>query len=281
MKEKMSNAEITAQNKQRIDELFEKVKTMSDAEYYAFLMKMSEMQYRYSYRNKMILILENASWCMGFRQWMEKYHRFVKKGESAIWILAPRIVTEEKESKENPDEKLSEKHCVGFQSVPVFDVKQTEGDDSIIRAEIDEKNLYKSSHSDVKLTDLIRVCECFELSVGFEEMSNLQGGYAVGDRIALNSFYDSNAHCGTILHELAHHLLEHTGSRHELPKEIKETEAETVCFLLCQRLGIDRRSEFYLRSYQEGVEIAESFERIDSVVWQVLEKVEEKEAVYA
>ncbi len=54
---------------------------------------------------------------------MEGLNRFVKKGERAIRILAPRLKQAENEETGEMEEK-----CIGFISVPVIDVSQTDGD---------------------------------------------------------------------------------------------------------------------------------------------------------
>jgi hypothetical protein len=37
-----------------------------------------------------------------------------------------------------------------------------------------------------------------------------------------------------------------------LPKDLGEFEAESVCYLLCERLGIDNPSDEYLSGYLKG-----------------------------
>ena len=88
---------------------------------------------RWSMRNRLLAILQLAQrreslddvHLMGFRQW-EKYKRRVRKGEKAIWILAP--VTR-KIRDTDADGAVTEKTIVsGFKSVPVFNISQTDGD---------------------------------------------------------------------------------------------------------------------------------------------------------
>lgn len=61
----------------------------------------------------------------GFKQW-QAVGRSVKKGESAIWILAPRMVSKEKTNSEGEKEKTS--FLAGFLTIPVFGLDQTEGE---------------------------------------------------------------------------------------------------------------------------------------------------------
>lgn len=61
--------------------------------------------------------------CRGFRQW-EEVGRKVKKGAKAVYILGP--VTRKIEDKATGDTKVI---VVGFRSIPVFSIEDTEGDD--------------------------------------------------------------------------------------------------------------------------------------------------------
>ena len=66
----------------------------------------------------------------------------------------------------------------------------------------------------------------------------------------------------TLIHEVAHIYCGHTGDqknsqmsgcdRKTLPKKIKEFEAESVCWLITQRRGIDNPSHKYLAQYLDS-----------------------------
>lgn len=75
--------------------------------------------------------------------------------------------------------------------------------------------------------------------------------------ILLNERHSKEAKYATLAHELAHLYCGHLGTpndrwwpdRQGLPIEVREFEAEAVCYLLCKRLGIDNPSEQYLSGY--------------------------------
>jgi len=81
--------------------------------------------HRYSLGNQMLILHQrpDASLVAGFRDWQEKFGRTVRRGEKAIWVLAP--VTYTRVTVENGAEQ-EEEHLL-FRPVPVFDVSQTEG----------------------------------------------------------------------------------------------------------------------------------------------------------
>jgi hypothetical protein len=78
--------------------------------------------------------------------------------------------------------------------------------------------------------------------------------------VLLNAKHSPEAKYATLTHELAHLYCGHLGTpdptwwpdRRGLSEGTREFEAESVCYLLCSRLGIDNPSETYLAGYLEG-----------------------------
>jgi hypothetical protein len=75
----------------------------------------------------------------------------------------------------------------------------------------------------------------------------------------LNSAHSHEVQYATLVHELAHLYCGHLGTpnqswwpgRSHLSVNVREFEAESVCYLVCRRLGIDNPSEKYLAGYVE------------------------------
>lgn len=75
--------------------------------------------------------------------------------------------------------------------------------------------------------------------------------------ILLNSTLSAEAKYATMVHELAHLYCGHLGTpdskwwpdRRGLNDRIREFEAESVCYLVCSRLGIENPSDEYLSGY--------------------------------
>lgn len=78
---------------------------------------------RYSVNNQLIIALSrpDASYVCGFRAWLQLGYR-VRKGEKAIWILAPIPVKDRGAASEEDGEKPR----VFFRAVPVFDRTQVD-----------------------------------------------------------------------------------------------------------------------------------------------------------
>jgi antirestriction protein ArdC len=162
----------------------------------------------------------------GFATW-KRLGRSVRKGERAIWILAPmvgrRIRTADDEER---------RPIIGFRPVAVFDVAQTEGD------------------------DLPRVCSnlegddpeaCYALledrarAFGYGvELTELPGG-TNGDcsfarrRIRVEVRNHPAQRVKTLAHELAHALLHEDG----VDRALAELEAESTAYVVCGSLGLD------------------------------------------
>jgi hypothetical protein len=76
-------------------------------------------------------------------------------------------------------------------------------------------------------------------------------------RIRLNKAHDPNVRFATLIHELAHLFLGHLGmdaylkipARSNIPHELRELEAESVCFIVCRRNDVEPDSYRYLAGY--------------------------------
>jgi antirestriction protein ArdC len=76
---------------------------------------------RYSVNNQLLIALArpDASYVAGFRAWLELGYQ-VRKGEKAIWILAPMTVKQRGRTEQAEEEQRR----VFFRAVPVFDRAQ-------------------------------------------------------------------------------------------------------------------------------------------------------------
>jgi hypothetical protein len=91
-------------------------------------------------------------------------------------------------------------------------------------------------------------------------------------RMQINSALDKGAQYATLTHELGHLYAGHLGTPNEkwwpdrshLGLEEREFEAESICYLICQRAGIANPSDAYLAGYmQSRKDIPEiSFDRV-------------------
>ena len=95
--------------------------------------------------------------------------------------------------------------------------------------------------------------------------------------LLLNSSLSPESKYGTLVHELGHLYCGHLGTpdekwwpdRRGLSIEICEFEAESICYLVCTRLGLDNASAEYLAGYVRKYETTPpiSLDRVIKSSW--------------
>jgi antirestriction protein ArdC len=182
--------------------------------------------------------------------------RTIKKGEKAVWILAPWF-----EKIETEDEEKEPKVLKGFFSVPVFDISQTEG--KPVKRGI-------TTNSDVDFEELRSATEKAGWTVVFKPLEVIMGGYVTSNNgeIILNSNLDKTENTGTLIHEWVHKELRHPDRG--TPAQVEEQQAETATYLVCKVLGIERKSVFYLKSWGLSENILKDFYKVDRVAKKII-----------
>ena len=110
---------------------------------------------RWSWHNQLLVALCGTVDARGIKQWNQA-GRKVRKGSSAIWILAPCV--KKIKEKDNASEEKERQVIYGFRSVPVFAVEDTEGDPLP-----DKDDKYDSWAAQLPLMD---VAESWGINVG-------------------------------------------------------------------------------------------------------------------
>ena len=140
----------------------------------------------------------------GFRTWL-KLGRSVRKGETALRILAPVTVKE----RDTLSGEESDERRVFFKTAFVFDISQTDvlpGTEPVA-LEPPHQPLTGDSHAHL-LAPLRRFAESLGYSVSFEVIEGSAGGWcdAKAKRIAVDAGVPANAQLRTLIHECAHAL---------------------------------------------------------------------------
>jgi len=183
----------------------------------------------YSYGNVLLIAAQRheATRVAGFNAW-RKLDRPVRKGEKAIWILAPVVY-------KNADiEDDGDQHRIvrGFRRVPVFDVAQTDGEE------------LPSAGTRLDGDDPLGVYAklvTFAESIGFAVEDYRFPGATNGEcshgehRIRVAVCNSPAQRVKTLAHELAHAQL-HQRFEH---RALAELEAESTAYVVCRALGID------------------------------------------
>jgi hypothetical protein len=147
---------------------------------------------------------------------------------------------------------------VGF----VYDVSDTVGDD----LPIDLQSHFRAEGvlDQDMINNAIDCCHKKNIMVEYDKTIALSlAGRASHDkfnntrRITINAQHSKEVQFSTLCHEIAHLMLGHLGeftycqckARTNLSKEVREIEAESVSWLVCDRLGIKTDAERYLNGY--------------------------------
>ena len=265
--------------------------TSSD-EWQRYLATMAKF-HRYSFGNVMLIMFQrpDATRVMGFGSkdgstgW-KSLGRSVRKGEHAIWILAPMTVRDREAEAEAGGKVMK---VIGWKSVPVFDISQTDGD------ELPEPvKLLDGDEPEGLFAELTGVA----LSLGITSVTDADLGKANGvtyadGRIEIHPDRTGLQRVKTLAHEIGHWVLGHTTSECELTRGQRELEAESVAYVVMGQLGVDS-GEYtfgYVAGWAGGEDAAKaqagiraSGTRIQKAVGTVLgalEAAEQPEAVAA
>ena len=126
----------------------------------------------------------------------------------------------------------------------MFDVSQTEGDDLPEFATVKgDPGAFMES-----LKQLVQNCS-FKLEYSKDLGSAL--GVSRGGTIVLEEGLEPAVEFSVLVHEVAHELLHHEGSRGGTTKTMRETEAEAVAFIVSSAIGLDtnKASSDYIQLY--------------------------------
>ncbi|MCM3358109.1 ArdC family protein [Psychrobacillus sp. MER TA 171] len=204
-----------------------------EPEAFKAMLAMQSLIPTYSFRNMMLIRAQmpHARFIASFLKWKE-LNRSVRKGEKALRVLAPRIIKEIDEASGIEESKL-----IGYTSVPVFDVSQTDGDP----LPIDDYKLELTGESE----EAIRIFEWVKL-LASEDNCPLKNGDAEGacgyyNRVEHYIMVDQNLSINhrakTAVHELVHSRVHRHDTKSS--KEEKECVAEGTAFIICSYFGLD------------------------------------------
>lgn len=236
---------MTANNNhpELIEQLTRGIAKLTSSENWQHYLDCQSRFHRYSFGNVLLIATQRheATRVAGFSAW-RRMNRFVRKGERAIWILAPMIYKDADET---------DRIIRGFKFVPVFDVAQTDGEElpSICNRLVgdDPQGHYAS---------LLGVAHTAGFTVEDHEFDGSTNGDCSHNeqRIRVESRNTPAQRVKTLAHEIAHALLHETVES----RALAELEAESTAYVVCHALGIDT-SEYsfgYVTTWAGGGDLA-------------------------
>ena len=140
--------------------------------------------------------------------------------------------TKKRAQNRTTDAKETQRTLYGFRAVYVFDITQTEGKELPTLTEVNgDVSGYRER--------LFKFVEAQSVELSFSERIAPAKGLSHGGKITLLSGMQPAEEFSTLTHEIAHEML-HRGDRRTLTtKQVRETEAEAVAFVVCQAIGLE------------------------------------------
>jgi hypothetical protein len=242
----MSKTDAKAEAAEALELLHAKIATITDSDAWREHLAVQAKFHNYSPLNTMWMwcqwevrrendpSLPEFSQPAAFSAWKD-LGRFVRKGEKALSVLAPIIITDREDIGEDGKPR---KKCVGFRlKRRTFDVSQTDGADlpenpampTVLTGDADPATWAAlMAHAEsigctVEITDA-----CQPANGDYNRGTNL---------IRVAASLDSAHQAKTLMHEIAHATL-HSGES-DLSRAEKEVEAESTAFVLATLLGFD------------------------------------------
>ena len=273
-----------------LDDLQEDVETARESEQFEQWLSVQAQFHDYSFRNSILIRRQcpEATRVAGYRAWQD-LGRQVQSGEEAIWIRAPlraRVCPSCGEfvqghgecSEETPTEEWPQT-VVGFRSVAVFDISQTEGEP------LPELERAAHGEGDWLLDVLQQIAGEWDIAVRIIADKEWPHGTAWGvygtsdERIDLRNRENTADLARTFLHELAHARL-----HPETPEDSKqaaafELDAEATAAIVGRHVGLDTSgSRWYLSAWahDEDISLADRCEAIAVTARGLIERIDEK-----
>ena len=200
---------------------------------------------RYSLRNQLLIAADcyqrgiTPTYVAGFRAFLQ-LNRCVRKGETAIRILAPMSVTEQARQGAGKDDKTEEpRRRVFFRTVPVFDVAMTDPlpGTQPVPLEAPRQPITGDSHRQL-LEPLRRLADELGYSIEIRELPESGPGGWCDPKARQIVIADGpgNRIVRTLVHELAHAL----GVGYEqYGRERAEVLVDSVTYVVLGSVGLD------------------------------------------
>ena len=248
----------------------------------------------HSMYNTLLIYLQNkdATRVAGFRQWEEKFHRYVKKGAKGMYILAPKFYGKgkTKEANQEIDDAVVKGNPAGFFPVVVFDIKDTEPIDG--EGEIPEEPKWfgenEPSAAADKLFEYTKILAGkLGINVTNDDARGGEKGFSANKHINLSSDITGVGKASTMIHEIAHELMHwktsspfYIDAENEMdknPKAMRELQAESVSYIVLKHyeLPVEHHPTYLALWGANKEKIKKNLDLIQKVAAYIIEKIDE------
>ena len=230
----------------------------------AYLQTMARF-HQYSTGNSILIYTQkpDATYVAGYYAWKNTFHRYVKKGEKSIRILAP-IRKYTVVQTENGEEEQKYR-IAGFRAASVFDISQTVGKDlpaymkDTLSGTVEDYALFREA-----------LCLASPVPVRFETIEGNAHGYyrPIDADIIIRNDMSQKQTVKTMIHEIAHAMLHHPHpGDDQLTRNRREIEAESTAYAVSSYYGIDT-SEYsfpYIAGWSASHDMKELRDSLDII----------------
>lgn len=189
---------------------------------------------RYSWNNVLLISAQRptATRVAGFHTWHD-LGRSVKKGEKGIMILAP--LRAKQEPVPGAAETKEPARVAGFRTAYVFDVDQTEGRPL--------PSFSATTGDPQEFAERLKAIATRQgISIEHDSSIAPAQGMSSGGQIRLVPGLSRAEEFSVLAHELAHEMMHQGAGGTPLSKEVRETQAEAVAFVVCRGVGLETNS---------------------------------------
>ena len=230
----------------------------------------------YSFGNVLLIARQKpqATNVAGMGAW-NQLGRSVKRGEKGIAILAPMIAKTRKGDSAKEDGDNGNKSLLGFRKVYVWDESQTEGAPLPELAKVTGK-------AGVSLNRLCEYIISQGITLEYDERIAPALGMVLNATIRILPGQTEAEEFFTLVHELAHLMLQHAARRRAITKTVRETEAEAVAFVVGKSVGLNpsTASADYIHLYHGNAALlTESLEQVQRTAAVILAALKAEELV--
>ena len=246
-----------------LDELFVSARQYRSGKDYRNLLEFISRFRSYSMFNALLVHVQmpGAGYVAPASRWKRDYHRSIRLGARPLVILQPMgpvmfvfdvSDTEPLEGAPELPKAVTDPFTVkhGFVADELKKTVRNAARDGVLVTEQDAGSLSAGSIQPMDPGQTIKFILHEKPQVKFQSVPLLYG-------VLLNGKQSAETQYATLVHELGHLYCGHLGTpnlkwwpdRSGLSKKACELEAESVCYLVCQRLGIENPSAEYLSTY--------------------------------
>lgn len=246
MARKIKNAKSPEQRRAEAEALHEtiaeQVEELRESEQWTRFLQFAQSFHRYSLNNLLLILAQKpeATHVAGYRTW-QKLGRQVRKGERGIRIFGGRDVIETVENEKGEEE---EQRRTRFFPVSVFDKSQTEP----IDPDADDPGSIAHQLTGEDPAGILEAVADYLTAEGWtverEPIPGEANGFTAIDgsrRVVVDADLSPAQAAKTALHEAAHVILhaDEDPAEYVAHRGIKETEAESVAYIVAGILGLD------------------------------------------